>query len=130
YAYNDRMPKPGDMIETAPRGDRARINPDDQKPDQGQTVPLIGGGFDVTDAISRWALGKAKGDPYAARKRAALDATLDERAEMGRVHRNEQLSHAEDIANDQLRALWASNAPLGSKKEGLFERWDDCAEPR
>ena len=128
YAYNERMPQPGDMIETAPRGDRARINPTDQKPDQGETVPIIGGGFDVTDWIARKALGKAKGDPYAARKRAALDATIDERAEMRRRHRNEQLEHAEDIATDQLRALWASSASLADKKEAMFELWDDCAE--
>ncbi len=128
YAYNERMPQPGDMIETAPRGDRARLTADDQKADHGETVPLIGGGFDVTDWIAKKALGKAKGDPYAARKRAALDATIDERAEMRRVHRNEQLEHAEDIANDQVRQLWASNASLADKKEALFELWDDCAE--
>ena len=128
YGYVEKLPQPGDMIETAPRGDRARLTPQDQKPDQGGTVPLIGGGFDVTDWIARKALGKAKGDPYAARKRAALDATIDERAEMRRVHRNEQLEHADDFARDSLERLWSSDLPLDEKKEDMFELWDDCAE--
>src|SRR5262249_30094476 len=131
-AYTAHLPQPGDAIETAPRGDRARIagvTGDDQKPDQGQTpIPVLAGGFDVTDWIARKALGKAKGDPYAARKRAARDATFDERAEMGRVHAKQALDKAEQIAQGSLESLWASNASLADKKEGVFEMWDDCAE--
>jgi hypothetical protein len=132
YAYTQRLPQPGDGIETAPRGDHARIagvTGDDQKPDQGQTpIPVIAGGFDVTDWIARKALGKAKGDPYAARKRAALEATFDERLEMGRMHRKQALDHAEQSAQASLESLWSSNASLRDKKEGIFEMWDDCAE--
>jgi hypothetical protein len=128
YAYTKNLPQPGDMIEQAPRGDHVRVTATDQKADSGQTVALVGGGFDVTDWIARKALGKAKGDPYAARKLAALDATRDERVEMRRRHRNDQLDHADEIVRDSLDRLWASGASLADRKEALFELWDDCAE--
>jgi hypothetical protein len=128
YKYQKKLGTPGDMIEQAPRGDRARITDTDQKPDQGGTVPIIGGGFDVTDWISRKALGKAKGDPYAARKLAALDATRDERVEMGRRHRNDVLEHADELVRDWLDRVWAAPISIADKKEALFEIWDDCAE--
>jgi hypothetical protein len=126
YAYNERLaaPNPADL---APRGDHARLKPDDQKPDHGQTVPIIGGGFDLTDWIARKALG-ARGDPYARRKLAALDATRAERVEMGRRYHTEILAAAEQIARRNLSAVWGSAMDPEAKRRAMFLMWDDCAE--
>jgi hypothetical protein len=128
YAYTKNQRQPGDDIENAPRGDGAVLTPKDQKPDSGGTVTIISGGFDVTAWLSQQVLGKAKGDVYAARKRAALDATRDERVEMRRRFRKDQLDHAEAIVRDSLGRLWASGLSIADKKQGIFELWDDCAE--
>lgn len=113
--------------ERATRGDHAAVQADDQKPDHGGTVPIVGGGFDVTDWVARKALGRA-GDPYAARKRAALDATRDERVEMGRRYKREQLAHVDALMADTLEKVWAASADRGWTRQALFDLWDDGAE--
>jgi hypothetical protein len=113
--------------ERATRGDHAALKADDQKPDGPQTVPIVGGGFDVTDYIARKALGRA-GDPYAARKRAALDATRDERVEMGRRHKLDQLSHVDALMKDTLDKVWAASGDRAWTRGALFDLWDDGAE--
>jgi hypothetical protein len=128
YAYTRRLTPPQDDIESAPRGDRAHLTPKDDKPDVSAVVPVIGGNLDITSWISRKILGEVKGDVYAARKRLALEQTFDERAEMRRRHRKDQLDHADLIVRDSLDRLWASALPLADKKQALFELWDDCAE--
>ena len=126
YAYNEGRPRRGpDRVRAARR--QAPINDKDQKPDHGQTVPIISGGFDLTDWIARKALG-ARGDPYVARKLAALDATRAERVEMGRRYRTEILADAEQIARRNLQAVWGSAMDPATKRRAMFLMWDDCAE--
>lgn len=87
-------------------------------------IPVLGGGFDVTDWLMR---GRGQ-DPYGARKRALLDATRDERVQIGSHHRAAELARAPELVHRNLEALWARTADLGERKRGLFELWDDCAE--
>jgi len=87
-------------------------------------VPVIGGGFDVTD----WLMRRHGGDPYSARKLAVLDATRDERVELGKRDRAAQLARVPQTVQRHLQALWASAGELAARKQALFEAWDDCAE--
>jgi hypothetical protein len=95
----------------------------DEKPDHGKTVPLISGGFDVTDAFMR---GNGQ-DPYAAKKLAFLDATRDQRVQIGQRHRQEQLEHATEIMHKNLERAWSIVDPA-ARRRALFELWDECAE--
>jgi hypothetical protein len=88
-------------------------------------VPLIGGQFDATDALMR----NHGIDPYLARKLKFLDATRDERVQLGNLNRAEQLAHASQLMQRNLDALWTSpRLDLAAKKRALFELWDECAE--
>lgn len=87
-------------------------------------VPVIAGGFDVTDGLMR----SHGQDPYARRKLAFLDATRDERAEIGRRHHDAELARAPELVQKSLRAAWAATPDLRARKQALFELWDDCAE--
>jgi hypothetical protein len=87
-------------------------------------VPVLGGGFNVDD----WLLRRKGVDPYASRKLHVLDATRDERAEMGNRHRKEQLAHATILMQQNLERLWASVHDRAARKQALFELWDECAE--
>ncbi len=80
--------------------------------------------FDVTD----WAM-RAQGiDPYASAKREYLDRTRDQRVEIGRAYRKEQLAQSDQLMNANLVRLWASTQDVAARKQGLLELWDDCAE--
>jgi len=87
-------------------------------------VPIISGGFDTTD----WLMRRHGQDPYASKKLAFLDATRDERVQIANRHRAEQLSHATQLMQHNLDALWAATADLAARKRALFELWDECAE--
>ncbi|HEY4059183.1 MAG TPA: hypothetical protein VGM39_21350 [Kofleriaceae bacterium] len=87
------------------------------------TIPVLGGGFDVTDAFMR----RHGQDPYASQKLAYLDATRDERVEIGMKHRAEQLSHVAQLVQKSLAQVWAL-PDLAAKKQALFEMWDECVE--
>jgi hypothetical protein len=87
-------------------------------------VPVLAGGFDVTD----WLMRNHSGDPYASRKLSLLDATRDERVQLGGKHRSERLAHSAQLMRKTLDALWAAPADLAARKRALFELWDDCAE--
>jgi hypothetical protein len=87
-------------------------------------VPVIAGGFDVND----WLMRGHGNDPYASRKLALLDATRDERAQIGGRHRSEQLKRATQLMLQNLEALWAATPDLAARKQALFELWDECAE--
>jgi hypothetical protein len=87
-------------------------------------VPVISGGFDVTD----WLMRRSGGDPYASRKLAMLDATRDERVETGGKYRAEQLRRSTQIMQRNLEALWARTRDPRARKQALFELWDECAE--
>jgi hypothetical protein len=67
-------------------------------------------------------------DPYARNKLALLDRTRDQRAAVGERHRGVQLSHAAELMQRNIDRLWARTPDLASRKAGLFELWDDCAE--
>ncbi len=87
-------------------------------------VPVLGGGFNLDD----WLLRKKGYDPYASRKLHVLDATRDERAELGSRRRKEQLAHATLLMRKNLDQLWASVTDRAGRKQALFEMWDECAE--
>ena len=80
--------------------------------------------FDVTDAAMR-AIGN---DPYASEKLKYLDRTRDQRVEIGRAYRKEQLSQSDQLMNANLVRLWATTHDVAARKQGLLELWDECAE--
>ena len=87
-------------------------------------IPVIGGGFDVND----WLMRNHVGDPYASRKLALLDATRDERAQIGGRHLAAQLRRAAEIMQRNLDALWQATRDPRARKQALFELWDECVE--
>jgi hypothetical protein len=87
-------------------------------------VPVLGGGFNIDD----WLLRRKGVDPYASRKLHVLDATRDERAELGSRRRKEQLAHATILMQQNLERVWASVHNRTDLKQALFELWDECAE--
>lgn len=127
--YNDSTKPVGSIGRPTPALDRFALNNDNiesnfNKPDSGGTVPLVGGGFDATDAFMR----RHGQDPYASRKLAYLDSTRDERVQIGAKHRQQQLAQATQIMQKNLERMWATVAAPGARKQALFELWDDCAE--
>lgn len=87
-------------------------------------VPVLGGGFDVNDWLTR----RRGEDPYASRKLAMLDATRDERVQIGNQQRAAQLRRAPQIMQKNLAALWAATRDPAARKQALFELWDECVE--
>lgn len=80
--------------------------------------------FDITDMVMR-----ARGeDPYARAKLRFLDATRDERAELGRRYRHEQLGRSAELMLANIDRLWSMTRDPARRREGMFELWDDCAE--
>lgn len=88
------------------------------------TVPILAGGFDVSDALMR----RHGMDPYASKKLAFLDSTRAERAQIGMRHRTEQLAMAPEIMKRNLDRLWGTIGEPAARREVLFELWDECAE--
>jgi hypothetical protein len=84
----------------------------------------LGLAFDVTDSVMR----SHATDPYRSAKLHFLDKTRDERAEIGRRHREEQLRRSAELALRNIERLWATTHDVSARKQGLFELWDDCAE--
>lgn len=80
--------------------------------------------FDTTD----WLMRSHGIDPYASAKRAYLDRTRDQRVEIGRAYRKEQLGRSDQLMNANLVRLWASTRDVAARKQGLLELWDECAE--
>jgi hypothetical protein len=95
-------------------------------PDHAMTViiPIIGGGFEVTD----WLMRRLGEDPYSSRKLKFLDTTRDERVRMGEHHRRDQLAATPQIVQRNLEALWAAIPDPALRKRALFEVWDECDE--
>ncbi|MGE0870580.1 MAG: hypothetical protein AB7P03_18590 [Kofleriaceae bacterium] len=92
--------------------------------DKDGTVPLVGGSFDISDAIMR----RGGQDPYASQKLRFLDATRDERAQIGARHRARQLADATRLVKRNLDRLWAQTKDPQARRQALFEMWDECAE--
>jgi hypothetical protein len=87
-------------------------------------VPVVGGGFDLTDAFMR-----RKGqDPYASKKLAFLDSTRDERVQLGAAHREQQLRQTAQIVQRNLDRLWQRVADAPARRAALFELWDEVIE--
>lgn len=97
------------------KGDRSRA----------VVVPVLRGGFDVTDGLMRAA---GVGDPYASKKLAFLDSTRDERAQIGAKYRAGQLAQTDILVRKNLEMLWTSVADLAERKQALFELWDEAVE--
>jgi hypothetical protein len=87
-------------------------------------VPVLAGRLEITD----WLMRQSGIDPYAARKLKMLDATRDERAELRRRHRAEQLAMTPQTIQRSLDALWSATPDAAARKQALFELWDDCVE--
>jgi hypothetical protein len=84
----------------------------------------LGASFDATDALMR----HEGQDPYASQKRKFLDDTREERFEIGKRYRREQLKHSSRLAYDTLEWIWSSTPNVRERKQAVFELWDDCAE--
>jgi hypothetical protein len=115
------------QIQVSPGTTTAPPDPTHSQPtDHTRTVivPVIAGGFDVSD----WMMRNHGQDPYAHRKLALLDATRDERAELGRRQHSAELARAPQLVQRSLQAAWAQTQDLRARKQAVFELWDDCAE--
>jgi len=120
YERNDKTP--GDPNSEPINSNRAAGG--DTRPDHGETVPLIGGSFDLGDAFMR----SHGQDPYASQKLKYLDSTRDERVQIGTKYRKQQLEQSSRLMQRNIDALWSRTADPAARKQGLFELWDDCAE--
>ncbi len=76
--------------------------------------------FDMTD----WAMRAAGQDPYAAQKLRLLDATRDQRAQIGARHREQQLLQTPALVRASLEDI--ARLPAAQRKEALGELWRDC----
>jgi hypothetical protein len=102
-------------------------DPTEPRPkDRSRTVilPILTGRFDLTD----WLMRNNRLDPYDRRKLVFLDATRDERVQIGTRGRAEHLAQTPQIVQKSLEALWAATTDLAARKQALFELWDDCVE--
>lgn len=89
-----------------------------------QRKSLLSAEFDVTDAFMR-----SRGiDPYASAKREFLDRTREQRYEIGKRYRTEQLAESARLMAANLAQLWASTSDPRKRKDELFALWDECAE--
>jgi hypothetical protein len=84
----------------------------------------LGGSFDLTD----WAMRSHGDDPYTARKLEFLDRTRDQRVAIGKRHRKQQLERSAEHAGRNLKRMLAKLPDVASRKQALFELWDECAE--
>jgi hypothetical protein len=87
---------------------------------------FLSGRFDVTDYLMR----KTKNDPYSSRKLKFLDETRDERVEIGKQWRQQQLMQTSQIMRKNLQRAWASSTDMAARKQALFELWDEIVEPK
>jgi hypothetical protein len=91
----------------------------------GPTVAIAGGSFDIT----AWAMRKAHvGDPYASRKRSLINATYDERVQIGAAYRTRQLARTPELMHKNLELLARQQLPAAELRADLFALWDECAE--
>jgi hypothetical protein len=85
---------------------------------------VLGAHFDITDAIMR-----SRGeDPYASAKLSWLDRSRDVRVVQGTAYRHAQLAQADSLMRANVDAMWRQLPDNASRKQALFEMWDECAE--
>jgi hypothetical protein len=89
-----------------------------------QRTGLLSGTFDVGDALMR----QHGIDPYSSYKMKVLDETREERYQVGKRYRTQQLAQSRQMMQKHLEHLVASAPDPAHLKQGLFELWDDCAE--
>jgi hypothetical protein len=111
------------------RGDRAldkEVSGSTDAEDRSKTavLPVLRGGFDITDAFMR----RKGNDPYASKKLAFLDSTRDERVQLGTAHREQQLRQTAQIMRRNLDQLWQQLAEPRARRAALFELWDEAVE--
>ena len=82
------------------------------------------GTFDTTD----WAMRAQGMDPYAAEKLRYLDRTRDQRVEVGKAYRKQQLKQSARLMQANLDRVWRSTTDAAARRQAIFELWDDCAE--
>jgi hypothetical protein len=80
--------------------------------------------FDVSDMMMR----QHGIDPYASYKLKVLDETRDQRVELGKRYRTQQLAQSRQLMQKNIERLVATARDADALKQGLFELWDDCAE--
>ncbi|MDB4958889.1 MAG: hypothetical protein JWO36_6458 [Myxococcales bacterium] len=99
---------------------------DDDKPESSNVVavPIVGGSFDATD----WMMRRHGQDPYASKKLKVLDSTRDERVQIGKQRRAQQLAQSAELMRKNLDQLRFSTIDPRARKQELFELWDECAE--
>ncbi len=122
WYYSDKGPDGQRGERTLAKSVVGSIDPGDRT--RTTIVPVVGGGFDVTDAIMR----RKGSDPYASKKLAFLDSTRDERVQLGAEHRARQLRRTPEIVQRNLDQLWQRVAEPRARREALFELWDEVVE--
>ena len=85
---------------------------------------LLSGRFDINDYLMR----RGGDDPYSSRKLKFLDDTRDERVELGKAFRQQQLQQTAMIMRKNLERAWASSSDYAARKSALFELWDEIIE--
>jgi hypothetical protein len=80
--------------------------------------------YDPTEIV----MNKFGSDPYASNKLRMLDDTREERYEIGKRYKKEQLGKSVVLAQRNLDYLWAKTTETAARKQALFEMWDECAE--
>lgn len=69
-------------------------------------------------------------DPYARIKAKLLEATFEMRLGMAVTFQKQQINKRLSRLGGELDKIWADDRrDLGSRKELLFQRWDECDEP-
>lgn len=68
-------------------------------------------------------------DPFQHHKRRALDHTRGFRTVIAIQWWQRQLKARLDDLPDELEQLWIDESELSDRKQRLFERWDECADP-
>lgn len=65
----------------------------------------------------------------ASAKQAFLEDTAALRERLATKHRRENERAAITTLEADLRAMWSATDPAAVKRERIFQRWDECAEP-
>jgi hypothetical protein len=117
-------PEPGGALSADGGEFTARIAPDGtvslkQKPSTHRI-----GTFDVTDILMR----RVGMDPYASAKLDFLDRTRDMRVQMGQAYREQLVTAAPLLMQQNIDAVVAAYPDPAQRKQALFALWDECAE--
>ena len=106
-----------------------RFNPDGtvasikDKPNWQQKSPFYAE-FDVSEMMMR-----TQGmDPYSSYKLKVLDETREQRYEIGKRYRTQQLARSRELMQKNIERAVSITRDPAALREALFELWDDCAE--